>query len=260
MAATIYYFTGTGNSLYVAKKLGEKMDNSKLISIAIAIQQNDIELSETAGIVCPIYMHNIPLIVVDFIKKLKQPNYFFIVFAGGGELGGCLNETKKLCDSQQLELSSLFNIKMPSNYTPYGCPSESEQQKDFNDANAKIDEIAQVINSQEKVIEKNNTGFIRTYIHPGLLYKLGYKYINVMDKSYLADENCNGCAICQKVCPVNNITIEAGKPVWHSHCQQCYACLQWCPKEAIQFGDKTIGIQRYHNPFVKVNEIIKSTK
>jgi ferredoxin len=260
MGINIYYFTGTGNSLYIARKFGEKLDNSKVISISKIIKQNNIEVNEVIGIVCPIYMHNIPLIVIDFIKKIKQANYFFIIFAGGGELGGCIKATKKLCDSQQIELSSVFSIKMPGNYTPYGYTPEDQQQEYFNNANNRIEEIAKLIISREKYMEKSSTSFIRTYIHPGLLYKLGYKYINFMAKSYIVDENCNGCTICQKVCPVDNIKIVDEKPIWNSHCQQCYACLQWCPQEAIQYDKKTVGIKRYQNPYIKVNDIINSSK
>ena len=259
MGINIYYFTGTGNSLYIAKKLGKRIDDLKIISIPKIIKQNTIEPSEVIGIVSPIYMYNIPLIVVDFIKKIKQPDYLFIIFAGGGELGGCIKTTKKLCDSQNIGISSVFSIKMPSNYTPYGSTPEDKQREYFNNANDKIEEIAKIIISREKYIEKSRTSFIRTNIHPGLLYKLGYKYISAMAKSYIVDENCNGCTICQKVCPVDNIKIIDERPVWNSHCQQCYACLQWCPQEAIQYGKKTIGIKRYQNLYIRVNDIINSS-
>lgn len=260
METNIYYFSGTGNSLFIAQKLIEKMGNAKLISIAKAIKQKTIGFDETIGIVCPIYMHNIPLIVVDFIKKITQPKYFFIVFAGGGEMGNCMKITKKLCNSQKLKLSAVFNIKMPSNYTPYGCPPKEEQREDFEKAIQKLDAFARIITAGEQYMEKNDTGFFRTFVHPGLLYKLGYKYINQMAKSYIADEKCNGCAICAQVCPVNNITMIEDRPNWNSACQQCYACLQWCPQEAIQFGNKTSGIPRYHNPYIKVKAIIESAR
>ena len=148
---------------------------------------------------------------------------------------------------------------MPSNYTPYGYTPEDQQREYFNNANNRIEEIAKLITSRKKYIEKSSTSFIRTYIHPGLLYKMGYRYINLIAKSYIVDENCNGCTICEKVCPVDNIKIIDERPVWNSHCQQCYACLQWCPQEAIQYGKKTVGIKRYQNPYIRVNDIISSS-
>lgn len=259
MEANIYYFTGTGNSLDVARKLGEKIENAKVLSIAQTVTQERVIASDIVGIVCPIYMYNIPLIVVDFIKKIKNAHYLFMVFAGGGELGSAMKVAQKLFESQNMTLASAFSVTMPSNYTPYGSTPEEKQQEYFRNAEKKIEEIVKVVVAQEEYIETSDTSFFKTYIHPGLLYKLGYHYIHVMDKSFLADEQCNGCSICQKVCPVHNITMVDEKPQWHSHCQQCYACLQWCPKEAIQYGKKTVGIKRYHHPNVTVNDIIHSS-
>ena len=61
-----------------------------------------------------------------------------------------------------------------------------------------------------------------------------------MDKQFRVDDKCNQCGICGKVCPSENITMQEGKPVWNHHCEQCFACLQWCPKKAIQYGKRTV--------------------
>jgi len=47
-----------------------------------------------------------------------------------------------------------------------------------------------------------------------------------------------------------------GKPEWHQKCHQCFACLQWCPQEAIQYGKKTPKYKRYHHPEIKVNDLL----
>jgi formate hydrogenlyase subunit 6/NADH:ubiquinone oxidoreductase subunit I/flavodoxin len=259
MNTNIYYFTGTGNSLDVARKLGEKIENSKVVSIVQTATQDRVA-SDIIGIVCPIHMFNIPLIVVNFIKKIKSVQYLFIVFAGGGELGSVMKRAQKLCESQNLTLASAFSVTMPSNYTPHGSTPEEKQQECFRNAENKIDEIVKAVVAKKSCIEQGGTSFFKTYIHPGLLYKLGYRLIHSMDKSFFADEYCNGCSICLKVCPAHNITLADKKPQWHNHCLQCYACLQWCPKEAIQNGKKTAGIKRYHHPNVTANDVIKSLR
>jgi NAD-dependent dihydropyrimidine dehydrogenase PreA subunit/flavodoxin len=256
MQTEIYFFTGTGNSLWVAMQIAEQLGDTKLISIPKIINQKTITVSDKVGIVCPIYMYNLPLIVADFIKKMTAPKYFFFIYAGGGEPGGGMKAVKKLCESRQIELSAIFNIKMPSNYTPYGATPEDKQQEYFNGAKEKIPEITRVIKTGEKYVAQSGTFFLKSYVFPGLLYQLGYKMIPAMAKSYVADEKCNGCGICEKVCPVGNIRLVDEKPIWDVRCQQCYACLQWCPQEAIQFGKKTTKIKRYRNPFIKIKEII----
>lgn len=77
-----------------------------------------------------------------------------------------------------------------------------------------------------------------------------------MDGKFCADEKCNSCGICEKICPSNNITLIEGKPDWHQKCEQCLACIQWCPQEAIQYGKKTIKYKRYHHPQVKLKDMV----
>ena len=256
MAADIYYFTGTGNSLAIARQIGAKIENSKIISIPRAMPPEQIEADDILGIVCPIYMYNIPWLVVDFIKKIKNAPYIFIVFAGGGEPGAGMNVVRKLFEAQGLALSAAFNVAMPSNYAPYGETPAAKREKRFQHAEDKLDTIIKTITAKETLLEKSPNGFFKSHIIPGMLYKLGYKFINKMDGSFIVEDQCNGCGTCEKVCPVNNISLIDGKPQWHSRCQQCYACLQWCPQEAIQYGKKTAGVPRYHHPDVTLKDII----
>ena len=102
MEANIYYFTGTGNSLDVARKLGEKIGNAKVLSIAQTVTQDHVIASDIVGIVCPIYMYNIPLMVVDFIKKIKNAHYLFMVFTYGGEVGSAMKVAQKLFKSHNM--------------------------------------------------------------------------------------------------------------------------------------------------------------
>lgn len=255
MNTKLYYFSGTGNSLSVSKKIHSKLEDSTLISIPQIIEKNEID-GDVIGIVCPIYMHNLPYIVVDFIKKIKAANYIFIVVAGGGEFGNGIRATKKLFGKQGLQLSALFNIQMPSNYTPYGCPDEMEINKILSSVDAKIETILQTVKKKARFFDSNNTSFFKSFVFPGILYKLGYSRINMMDNSFHVENSCDGCGICGQLCPVDNIKMKDNTPTWNNHCQQCFGCLQWCPKQAIQYGKRTANIKRYHHPQIKVKDII----
>jgi len=96
MKTDIYYFSATGNCLSIARKLAEKIGDSRVISIPNIIDRENSISGDGIGIVSPIYMYNVPYIVVDFIKKIKQANYAFMVFAGAGGLGIGLKKTKKI--------------------------------------------------------------------------------------------------------------------------------------------------------------------
>ena len=84
MKTEIYYFSGSGNSLAIAQNLSKKLEHSKTISIPHIINKANNITGEIIGIVCPVYFHNMPHIVRDFIKKIKEAKYLFMVYAGTG--------------------------------------------------------------------------------------------------------------------------------------------------------------------------------
>ena len=88
----------------------------------------------------------------------------------------------------------------------------------------------------------------------------------LVDRAFRADEKCNGCGICAKVCPVGNIEMVDGSgerhpvPAWQQQCEQCSACLQSCPEEAVQFGPNTSGGRRYHHPDVTLADMVRAAE
>lgn len=70
----ILYFTGIGNSLYAAKQL-----DNELISIPQAVRQGRFDFSaDTIGIVTPIYGHEVPPMVREFMHKASfHTRYFY---------------------------------------------------------------------------------------------------------------------------------------------------------------------------------------
>ena len=66
------------------------------------------------------------------------------------------------------------------------------------------------------------------------------------DSKYRSTEKCIHCGKCVKACPLQNITLEDGRPVWHGHCTICMACYHQCPVNAIQYGKATEGKGQYY--------------
>ena len=259
MKSVLYYFTGTGNTLAVAKRLKAGLGDCELVSIPQVMAGGSEALPGSAapvvGIISPIYMYNMPHMVSRFLATVRQPEYLFMVYTGGGELGSGLRKTKNQIRKHGLQLSALFNVPMPSNYTPYGYPTEEEQAERFNAADQKISRIVETVAQRASFFDGNNTSFLRSHVHPGILYQMGYRFISKMDGGFSVDDRCTGCGLCERVCPAGNISMVDGRPVWNHACEQCYGCLQWCPVSAIEYGKGTRGVQRYHHPEVHPREI-----
>ncbi|MBN2802983.1 MAG: EFR1 family ferrodoxin [Deltaproteobacteria bacterium] len=258
---TLYYFSGTGNSLWFTKLLAERL-NAKVVSIAASMSSDkELEADDVAGIIFPIYMYRPPHIVVEFLKKLKQPQYLFFVANYGGDMGDGVNNTQKYLKDAGLHEDAYFNVKLPDNYLPFGEPPEKEEQdKQFEDAEAKLELICDKVSLKQSYNDENSYSWFKTKVYPGKWYALGYWAITRSAANFRTTDKCVGCKSCQKVCPVENIKMENGRPVWGEKCEQCLACINWCKKEAIELGKKTEGLTRYHNPFIKRKEIIAQKK
>lgn len=121
-------------------------------------------------------------------------------------------------------------------------------------AKRKVEKIADDIRNGRGKLFKKTGIFYKESSEPRLQEAiLNFKTVGV---SYEVSDSCIGCGCCQKVCPVSNITIKEGKPVFGKECQQCMACIQWCPKRAIDYKQIASKRKNYHNPEILVTDMI----
>ncbi len=123
-----------------------------------------------------------------------------------------------------------------------------------NEALEKISRIAEDIGARKKL--EPEKGPLWQNILFSFFYRKSLPHIHKMDKSFWVDEKCNTCRICEKICPVHNILITESRPIWQHRCEQCFACLQWCPEESIQYGKNTKGKKRYCHPEIKLQDML----
>lgn len=258
MKTIIYYYTGTGNSLWTARLFAKQMKNAKVLSMTSAKWEAELKKADAVGLVFPVHMWGVPNLALQFIKKLDNypDKYFFVAAVNAGQVSRTLIQLKKAMRALGLKLYAGFDIVLPSNYIPWGGPEpEAERQKQFRAAEDKIKKAAGILLKKETMpVEK---GPLWQRIVFTILYRLTFKMIPKMDKDFWVDDKCNSCGICEKICPVNNVALTDGKPVWQHHCEQCLACIQWCPRESIQLGKKTPQYERYHHPDVKIKEMFR---
>lgn len=242
----IFYFTGTGNSLYAAKRL--LADGEKLINIAEAINQQkfdyDVAEGENVGLVFPVYFYTVPSIIEDFISKLSLhgEGYVYAVITCGGGISQSGSVLKKMLEKRGISLSYVTALLMPDNSMLfYQIPSANEAKGVLVNAESKLSEIKEII-SNHKTKHIGNISVLSDVVG------LGYKLCSKTAKFY-ADENCTGCGMCEKICPQNVIKLHDRKPKWEAAtCAKCSACINRCPNSAIQYGSKTKKRNRYVNP------------
>jgi ferredoxin len=245
--------------LWVARTLAQELGDAELASIADGRKGKKAIDSRVIGLVFPVHIWGVPARIIEFVSELKalQPDYVFAIAVNAGQVANTLVQLKKVLIKNGLDLSMGFEITMPSNYIPWGGPgTKEEQERRFESAKGKISGIVAGIKGKEKKPVEKGPLWQRGLF--SLFYKMSFSQIPKMDRHFWVDEKCNECAICSKVCPSENITIQGGKPAWNHRCEQCLACLQWCPKEAIQYGKKTPRYERYHHPEVQVKDVLKS--
>ena len=222
MNTEIYYFSGTGNSLVVARDIAEKI-NGKLIPVASLIKKEAININaDIIGIVFPVYYVDLPVIIKKFAERLNNINnkYIFAICTYGGGIGNSLKSLNQIIHSRGGELSAKFGVHLPQN--GFNKPFEN-QSKLFKKWKKKLGIISRNINLKKRgMLLSDFLGYLllfpiqiiakiafRKYLVKSFnsSNKSNEELIYLLDKSFRINENCNGCGICSQVCPVTNITI-----------------------------------------------------
>lgn len=260
MKTKLYVFTGTGNSLWIARQLALELKGATLEFMPSLSGNSNVE-TDRVGIIFPVHIWGLPHRVIQFVKHLqaKPETYFFALAVNAGQVAGTLLQIKKIMSKRGLSLALGYSIVMPTNYIPWGGPGPIEaQQRLFREAQEKVKAIARsILRGERKEVDRGP--FWQNILFSGF-YKMSFRQVPKMDKKFWVGDKCNSCEICSKGCPANNIEMVNEKPVWLHRCEQCFACLQWCPQEAIQHGKRTPKYQRYHHPEVTLKDLLEQAK
>lgn len=281
----IYYFSGTGNSLVVARDIARKTEG-KLISIASVMGKKSIKTdADVIGIVFPTYYEpygGVPLIVRRFIRKVENisSKYIFAICTYGSASVKALKCLEELIKSRDGRLSAGFTVNMPNNMAGPSLNSPEKQQKMFRVWKENMDIIYEhIINRKEGKLDTPNVLAGRAYVliksiitpliflfKPLTLRRLRRysnssdlpyeELLHFMDRSFHTNEKCVGCGNCSRICPVDNIKMVEDRPSWQHHCEFCLACFHWCLKEAITSSELK-GTIRYHHPDVEIFDMLR---
>jgi len=265
MNTDIYYFSGTGNSLHIAKELQKRLTNTNLIPMISAVESNNMETkADTVGFIFPIHCLGIPIFVKRFLNniKIKSASYLFAVTSRECSTK-VFSEINRIISKQCKKLDSCFSVKMPETYLPiFEVDNKDEISKKEADMLKELDSMNLIITDKKKYQKpdpKKITMYVYYIIRPIIMFIFNRtRYFNLENKIYV-DMNCSGCGICSRICLSNRIEMKNNKPIWNKKikCIFCFACIHYCPNHAIQIkNSKTIVRGRYHHPEISIEEII----
>ena len=199
----IYYFSGTGNSKWVAEQLAIQTSDEAVNMIGCTdVAPVD---GQTVGIVFPIHAWGVPEPVQEFVIKLAgQPGFTFSVCTCGDEAGEAMNMLNRL-----LPLNSSYSIALPSNYV-MGADVESDDSIRSKTANAreKIKTIAAHVIARRSVhdVNKGKMSWVKSN-----LANFGFNRFARSTKPFHATDKCTSCGLCATICPANTISLIDGK-------------------------------------------------
>ena len=243
----ILYFSGTGNSEYAAKRIGKEIGD-EVINIFQKIKADDFSEMRSQKpwvIVAPTYAWQIPHIVRKWLinTPLAGNRNIYFVLTCGDSIGNAGKYLESLCSKKKINYCGCAGITMPENYIAmFSTPTEEKALQIIEQSESVIDRTALYIKNGDKLPQgdisfkdKMNSGIVNDIFYP----------IFVHARKFYATDVCISCGKCIEVCPLNNVRLENGKPVWGDNCTHCMACICRCPKAAIEYGKHSRGLPRY---------------
>jgi ferredoxin/flavodoxin len=280
MSTEIYYFSGTGNSLHVARELQKRMPEAKLTPIVRLLRQDTIKTSaDTIGFVFPCFCLTIPIPLYDFLERadLTSARYMFALCTRGGSQSEAFEYMNEILRKQNKQLNAQLNVNMPWNHMTgkENLPATTNSEEMINHLEsvmqAKLDGFARSIAAREAYVEPDTDVNLELsfglkvfdlLVPKSLSYK-SHAYMYQRLVRFYSDSKCTGCGICEKVCPNERIALVDKKPVWRQdvRCYACFACINFCPPQAIQIESRfpvqssTDVNDRYHHLSVTYKDI-----
>lgn len=254
--AVIFYVSGTGNSLYVAKNIAESLGICRVEGITGYLENPYSLEDEVLGIVCPVHCMGLPNVVREFLEKATMlPRYIFAVATMGAMSGQTLGQIKEILAKRELHLAYGAHIALPDNSIVFPTP-QTKRDSMFKSFSSDIGLISRNIKEEYDNSPKLKRNFLWKNGGTAIGWWILKKFKNV-DKLHCNIDDCIGCGICVRICPTRNIALnEDKKPTFDKKCISCFGCMHWCPKNAISLGTlKPDSKTKYTNPFVNANEL-----
>jgi ferredoxin len=248
----IYYFSGTGNTYWSAKRIAERIGDAVVVPVSREIKQPAVRVEADAAVfMFPAYAYGIPGMARRFLEQAEiHAEYLAALVSYGSSPGGALAEVSRVLSRKKLTLNYAGSIPSVENYIPiFGAPAALLREKRLALQTAATEAAAAAIVSRAS----NRVPAFRPF--SSFVSALFRSACSKMVRSFRVTAACNACGFCAGICPAGAITMTEEGPVFQKNCEQCQACLNFCPNRAISFGRMRPDTERYHHPEVAVGEL-----
>lgn len=230
------YFSGTGNSKYIAKLFSNKT-GAQCFSIEAPLDFPKTILShDTIAFCYPTYGGCVPRIMREFvanhIQELKGKKLIIfctqLIFSGDGA-----RAFTNLLPKDYVEVIYAEHFNMPNNICNapiFSIKNGNEINKYLHNAEAKMDIVCKNI-KKGKIIKRGFNSFSHLL---GKSQSAFWPDIEEKNKSSVKiHDDCINCGICVEVCPMKNLTLKPSGIEHDDNCIICYRCVNTCPRQAI---------------------------
>lgn len=260
--ASIYWFSGTGNSYHAARAIGTSIGDTRLVRITDRLCQQALPIEDdVVGFVFPVYAAGMPVMVAELLKKVGtlSSDYLFAVATHAGAYGNALRQFEGLAGKAGGQPDALFDLRMPANTRLSEAPSPPDQktQNRLRESDEALSRISAMVVERSTLTKGRGGGLYG--LAGRLFHAIFCRGIGNADKGFTVTGDCTSCGVCVRVCPAGDITLdESGRPEWHHRCEGCMACISWCPEHAIARGGKGRKRYGYRHPDVSAGYLMRS--
>ena len=266
MRLPILYFSGTGNTHYVAGYLARRLEHLPIEITVRSIEQSPagaIPEFDLLTIGFPVYAVDSPIFFQDYLRHLPlgEGRGAFVFCTQGVFAGGAVRRNLQRLVSQGYIPLGGVSVTMPGNGGLVFVSKDSRiaQQalnKDFDHLKGadrlarRIEEVFQGMSAGQPARDYQVQA--PRYIDRSLIERLRpaafERFTASVKRRFYAGERCNRCLLCVQICPAHNIRLEDGRIQFADQCYLCLRCINQCPQEAIQIGGLTGGKFRWRGP------------
>lgn len=248
--AMIFYFSGVGNSRWVAEQIAEALDD-QLVFIPDAILEEKsytLQPDERLGFIFPTYGWGVPTFVEQFIAHLRIENvgYLYMVTTCGDDTGMTYEIFCKDVQRRGWTCASAWAVQMPESYIclpGFDVDSPAKEARKCQNARQRVADIVEALKTRQVGIIDTIPGPLK-WAKSHIIRPFFNRYL-ITPRFFKATDACIGCGKCAQVCPYHNILMKDKRPEWGSDCVLCLRCYHSCPEHALHWGKMTKNKGQY---------------